>query len=112
MSARSDLAAALRDLGSDDPTIRLRGAKALSSRARGNWTRQNKEWLTESRTIDALLAGLADTDKRVLRFVVNALGNICQRYDLHEPRVKDALRDRADMGHVQVQVTVDLRPAE
>lgn len=29
-----------------------------------------------------------------------------------EPRVRDALRDRADMGHIQVQVTVDLRPAE
>ncbi|MDA0313267.1 MAG: hypothetical protein O2992_14275 [Gemmatimonadetes bacterium] len=29
-----------------------------------------------------------------------------------EPRIRDAIRDRADMGHVQVQVTVDLRPAE
>lgn len=33
-------------------------------------------------------------------------------YQKLEPRIKDALRDRADMGHVQVQVTVDLRPAE
>jgi hypothetical protein len=33
-------------------------------------------------------------------------------YQKLEPRVKDALRDRADMGHVQIQVTVDLRPAE
>ena len=29
-----------------------------------------------------------------------------------EPRIRDALRGRADMGHVQVLVTVDLRPAE
>jgi predicted Rdx family selenoprotein len=29
-----------------------------------------------------------------------------------EPRIRDAIRDRADMGHVQVQVTMDLRPAE
>jgi len=29
-----------------------------------------------------------------------------------EPRIRDALRERADMGHIQVQVTVDLRPAE
>ena len=29
-----------------------------------------------------------------------------------EPRIRDALRERADMGHVQVLVTVDLRPAE
>lgn len=33
-------------------------------------------------------------------------------YSKLEPRVKDAIRDRADMGAVQVQVTVDLRPAE
>jgi len=29
-----------------------------------------------------------------------------------EPRVRDALRDRADMGHVAVQVTMDVRPVE
>jgi hypothetical protein len=29
-----------------------------------------------------------------------------------EPRIRDALRERADLGHVQIQVTVDLRPAE
>ena len=28
-----------------------------------------------------------------------------------EPRVRDAMRDRADMGHVEIQVTVDIRPA-
>ncbi len=33
-------------------------------------------------------------------------------YQKLEPRVRDAIRDRADMGHIQVQVTVDLRPAE
>jgi hypothetical protein len=33
-------------------------------------------------------------------------------YQKLEPRIRDAIRDRADMGHVQVQVTVDLRPAE
>ena len=29
-----------------------------------------------------------------------------------EPRIRDALRDRADMGHVAVQVTMDVRPVE
>ncbi|MGD2068845.1 MAG: hypothetical protein PVI57_09265 [Gemmatimonadota bacterium] len=29
-----------------------------------------------------------------------------------EPRLREAVRDRADMGHVAVQVTVDLRPAQ
>jgi hypothetical protein len=37
---------------------------------------------------------------------------ILSAYQKLEPRVRDGLRDRADMGHVQVQVTVDLRPAE
>ena len=29
-----------------------------------------------------------------------------------EPRVRDAIRDRADMGHVEIQVTVDVRPID
>lgn len=33
-------------------------------------------------------------------------------YQKVEPRIRDALRERADIGHIQVQVTVDLRPAE
>ncbi|MCH7563049.1 MAG: hypothetical protein IH968_04405 [Gemmatimonadetes bacterium] len=32
-------------------------------------------------------------------------------YKKVEPRVRDALRDRADMGHVAVQVTMDVRSA-
>ena len=32
-------------------------------------------------------------------------------YKKLEPRVREAVRERADMGHVAVQVTVDLRPA-
>jgi hypothetical protein len=37
---------------------------------------------------------------------------VLQAYQKVEPRIRDALRERADMGHVQVQVTMDLRPAE
>lgn len=33
-------------------------------------------------------------------------------YQKVEPRIRDAIRDRADMGHVEVQVTMDLRPVE
>jgi len=33
-------------------------------------------------------------------------------YKKLEPRVRDAVRDRADMGHIEVQVTVDLRPVD
>lgn len=47
---------------------------------------------------------------RVLRKELRS--GILAAYKKIEPRVKDAIRDRADMGHIQVQVTVDLRPAE
>jgi hypothetical protein len=47
---------------------------------------------------------------KVLRRELRA--GILSAYQKIEPRIKDAIRDRADMGHVQVQVTVDLRPAE
>lgn len=32
-------------------------------------------------------------------------------YKKVEPRLREAIRERADMGHVAVQVTVDVRPA-
>lgn len=62
----------------------------------------------------------AKKETKTSRADVNALkvlrkelrSGILAAYQKLEPRVKDALRDRADMGHVQVQVTVDLRPAE
>lgn len=37
---------------------------------------------------------------------------VLSAYQKVEPRIRDAIRDRADMGHIQVQVTMDLRPAE
>jgi len=62
----------------------------------------------------------AKKETKTSRADVNALKILRQElrrgvlaaYEKVEPRVRDALRDRADMGHVQVQVTVDLRPAE
>jgi hypothetical protein len=33
-------------------------------------------------------------------------------YKKMEPRVRDALRERADFGHLSVQVAMDLRPAQ
>ena len=33
-------------------------------------------------------------------------------YKKLEPRARDAIRDRADMGHLEVQVTVDVRPRD
>lgn len=37
---------------------------------------------------------------------------VLSAYKKIEPRIRDAIRERADMGHLQVLVTVDLRPAE
>ncbi len=47
---------------------------------------------------------------KVLRKELRA--GVLSAYQKLEPRIRDALRERADMGHVQAQVTVDLRPAE
>jgi hypothetical protein len=47
---------------------------------------------------------------KVLRKVIR--DGVMAAYRKVEPRVRDALRDRADMGHVAVQVTMDVRPVE
>ena len=33
-------------------------------------------------------------------------------YKKMEPRIRDALRERADLGHLSVNVTMDLRTAQ
>ncbi len=47
---------------------------------------------------------------KVLRRELHA--GVLAGYQKLEPRIRDALRERADMGAVQAQVTLDLRPAE
>ena len=37
---------------------------------------------------------------------------VMSAYRKMEPRVRDALRERADFGHLSITVTMDLRPAE
>lgn len=62
----------------------------------------------------------AKKETRTSRPDVNALkvlrvkirDGVMTAYKKVEPRVRDALRDRADMGHVAVQVTMDVRPVE
>ncbi len=46
---------------------------------------------------------------KVLR--LEARNGVLTAYKKLAPRIKDALRDRADMGHVSVQITMDVRPA-
>ena len=60
----------------------------------------------------------AKKDTKTSRPDVNALkvlrvelrDGVRNAYKKVEPRIRDALRDRADMGHIAVQVTVDVRP--
>lgn len=64
--------------------------------------------------------GEAKKETKTSRADVNALKvlrgelrrGVLSAYQKAEPRLRDALRERADMGHIQVVVTVDLRPAE
>ncbi len=64
--------------------------------------------------------GEAKKETKTSRPDVNALkvlrgelrAGVLSAYQKAEPRLRDALRERADMGHIQVVVTVDLRPAE
>lgn len=45
---------------------------------------------------------------RILRRELRS--GVMAAYKKVEPRLRDAIRNRADMGHVEVQVTMDLRP--
>ena len=47
---------------------------------------------------------------KVLRKELRA--GVLSSYQKLEPRIRESIRERADMGAVQAQVTVDLRPAE
>lgn len=59
-------------------------------------------------------------ETRTSRADVNALrilrkelrDGVMAAYKKVEPRIRDAIRDRADMGHIEVQVVLDLRPVE
>ncbi len=60
----------------------------------------------------------AKKETRTSRADVNAMkvlrgqlrNGVMAAYKKIEPRLRDAVRDRADMGHVAAQVTMDLRP--
>jgi hypothetical protein len=45
---------------------------------------------------------------KVLR--IELRNGVLAAYKKVEPRIRDALRDRADMGHIAIQVTMDVRP--
>ncbi|MFW6175593.1 MAG: hypothetical protein ACOC7L_02095 [Acidobacteriota bacterium] len=52
-------------------------------------------------------------DAVALRILREELRNgVLAAYRKMEPRLRDAIRERADKGHVAAQITMDLRPAE
>lgn len=57
--------------------------------------------------------GSSRPDLNALKVLRRELRNgVLAAYAKLEPRVRDALRERADQGHLAVQVVMDLRPAE
>jgi len=51
-------------------------------------------------------------DANALRILRDDLRNgVLSAYRKMEPRLRDAVRERADFGHMAVRVTIDLRPA-
>jgi hypothetical protein len=66
---------------------------------------------------DALIDARKET--KTTRADVNAMKllrrslreGVLSAYKKIEPRIRDAMRERADYGHVAVQVTLDIRPA-
>jgi hypothetical protein len=53
------------------------------------------------------------SDVNAMKILRKELRNgVMSAYKKMEPRVKDGLRERADIGHLTVTVTMDLRPAE
>ncbi len=50
-------------------------------------------------------------DANALRLLrENLRSGVMGAYQKMEPRLRDAVRERADLGHVSVQITMDLRP--
>lgn len=58
-------------------------------------------------------SGSRRADVNALRILRQELRKgVLAAYDKIESRVRDAVRERADMGHLEIRVTMDLRPAE
>ncbi len=58
-------------------------------------------------------SGSSRADLNALKILRKELrSGVMAAYKKMEPRIRDALRERADQGHLSVQVTMDLRPAQ
>jgi len=58
-----------------------------------------------------ITSGTSRPDVNALRILRKELRDgVMAAWRKLEPRVRDAIRERADLGHVAVQITIDLRP--
>jgi hypothetical protein len=103
---RGELEDALTGLGRAAAALRLSSAKLLSRRARGNWTAPLGAWLTAPRAIDGMLAALDDESIAVRVELIQALGNVCARYKLDDPRVCASMLRVAEAGPDRVRIEV------
>ena len=57
--------------------------------------------------------GSSRADVNAMRMLRRELRDgVMSSYKKLEPRLRDALKERADLGHISVEVTMDLRPAQ
>ena len=57
--------------------------------------------------------GNSRADVNAMKLLRKELRNgVMSSYKKLEPRMRDALKERADLGHISVEVTMDLRPAQ
>lgn len=96
--ARGDVSIAIRYLDHDRPEDFGMSPFEIHP---GDLEETRKETKTSRPDVNAL---------RILRKQLR--DGVLAAYQKVEPRIRDAIRDRADMGHVEVQVTMDLRPIE
>jgi len=69
------------------------------------------EILPEALEEARLSSGTSRPDVNALRVLRKELREgVMTAYKKVEPRIRDAIRERADLGHLGVQVTIDLRP--
>lgn len=96
----------LESLQNGDPDIRLSAARALSRLARGNWTKFRGDALTDPATLSQLLDSTQDVDWRVQVDVINAVGNVSQRYKCMKPEIRDCLMQMFESSCDAVKIQI------
>lgn len=96
----------LESLQHRDPKRRLGAARAISRLARGDWRKPRGDALTAPGTLSLLLDATQDTDPRVQEYVINAIGNISQRYKFRKREIRDRLLKMFDSSCDDVKIEI------